>query len=364
MYLEELRIQGIRNIRYAELQLSPGPNLFFGPNGSGKTSILEAVFILSRGRSFRSRSLQTVLSNSQQSLTCFGVVNSGDPFHVRSPVGVMREEGGKFFFKINGLQVNTASQLSDNLPVQVVNSESFELLEGSPSARRAFIDWGVFHVEHGYREVWSRFQRCLKHRNSLLRHGKMDSLQLAVWDREFCTLAVQMDECRSRYLEQLVAVLNSVLVNFGFESAGFEFNYYPGWDSKVGLPEQLQQSLVRDMKAGHSTIGPHRADLRIQRGSQAAVDFLSRGQIKSLVIGLKLAQCSLFQALSGRRCLFLVDDLPSELDFERRSAVCRELSALGVQAWVTGIEKSDLEVLWPTDTTRVFHVKHGEIERV
>jgi DNA replication and repair protein RecF len=365
MYLEKLQVQGIRNIRDAHLTLSSGANLIFGLNGSGKTSLLEAIHILSRGRSFRTRNLATVINNDLTSCTCFGLVNSDDGHSASIPVGVMRDSGGKFVFKVRGEHVSTASQLADVLPVQIVNSDSFELLEGSPGARRSFIDWGVFHVEHTYREIWSRFQKCLKQRNSLLRHGKIDALQLAVWDREFCSLASQIDLYRRHYLDRLIYAVVEMLSHLGL-AGEFEFKYQPGWDINQDLQTQLQASLVRDQKSGHTNLGPHRADLRIQVGKQAAADILSRGQIKTLVFALKLAQGCLFEAVTGRKCIFLLDDLPAELDIYHRRAVCQQLAAMGVQVLVTGVDREDLNELWADSATHpaMFHVKQGVVSKV
>ncbi len=365
MYLERLRVQGIRNIRDADLVLSPGANLIFGLNGSGKTSLLEAIHILSRGRSFRTRNLATVISHDVSSCTCFGQVNSGDSYNMSIPVGVMRNADGKFVFKVNGEQVTTASQLAEVLPVQIVNSDSFELLEGSPGARRSFIDWGVFHVEHSYRDIWSRFQKCLKHRNSLLRHGKIDQLQLSVWDREFCTLASQINHSRNNYLDRLIDSVKDMLERLGLNSQ-FDFKYQAGWDTSQDLQAQLNAAMARDHKAGHTHLGPHRADLRILIGKQSASDILSRGQIKTLVFALKLAQGRLFEDATGRKCIFLLDDLPAELDIHRRKAVCQQLAAMGVQVLVTGVDSEDLNELWADSDTHpaMFHVKQGVVSRV
>ena len=365
MYLQKLQVQGIRNIVRADLSLSPGANLFYGLNGSGKTSLLEAVHLLARGRSFRTRNLKTVINLDDRSCTCFGLVcQSSDPGATSVPIGVMRNDQGRFVFKVNGEQVHSASRLAESLPVQIVNAESFQLLEGSPGGRRSFVDWGVFHVEHSFRELWGRFQRCLKHRNSLLRHGKIDPLQLTVWDREFCGLAEEIDRRREQYLAELHKYLPETLDKLGL-SGEFQFRYVPGWDQRQGLQHQLTVALSRDQKVGFTQHGPHRADLRIYSGKHLAADVLSRGQIKTLVFALKIVQGRVLMEKTGLKCLFLLDDLPSELDEHHRRSVSRELANMGVQVLVTGVERRDLESLEFPDipaAPKLFHVKHGNIE--
>ncbi|MCK9506246.1 MAG: DNA replication/repair protein RecF [Porticoccaceae bacterium] len=368
MYLEKLAIHGIRNIQRVECALSPGINIFYGRNGSGKTSILEAVHLLSRGRSFRTRNLKTLISHNLKECTCFGLVNTGTGAgNAAIPVGVNRTDNGNFVFKVAGEQVATASRLAEALPVQLINAESFDLLNGPPAGRRGFLDWGVFHVEHNYRELWARFQRCLKHRNSLLRHAKIDALQLAVWDREFVTLSEKIAAVREKYIQQLLPVVTQTLEALGQE-ADYSFRFLPGWDSSESLFEQLQASLLRDQKVGFTQAGSHRADVKILCGKGMAADVLSRGQAKMLVSALKLAQGILFKELAGKQCIFLLDDLPAELDRPHRLAVGRVLMEMGVQVLVTGVEKTDLIELWNVvgdgySRPAVFHVEHGQVSR-
>lgn len=367
MYIRRLEIHGIRNIRRARLDFDPGTNLIHGLNGSGKTSILEAIHLLARGRSFRTRLLRPLINEEATDCTCFGEVVTGDTTGAaRSvPIGVKRDDRGKFEFRVAGEPVTTASRLAQVLPLQLVNAFSFQLLEGSPSHRRGFLDWGVFHVEHDYRNLWSRFSKCLKHRNSLLRHGKIDPVQLAVWDREFCRLSEAITEQRQRYLEQFLPVVETVLARLGL-GAEYRFHFDPGWESARELQQVLADGFERDLRAGHTQYGPHRADIRIKVGKHPANEILSRGQIKMLVVGLKVAQGYLFRELTGQQCVYLIDDLPAELDRHHRSAVIGLLEELGGQMLVTGVDERDLLELSSETTSQagLFHVEQGSIEKV
>lgn len=372
MYLQRLAITGLRNLESIDIALGAGANLFHGPNGSGKTSILEAVYLLSRGRSFRTRSLRSVINHHRRDCTCFGGLEDTMGLKPSVGVGVSRGQDGEFVFKIAGEQVRSAAQLTETMPVQLLNSDSFQLLEGSPSHRRSFLDWGVFHVEHSYRQLWGRFQRCLKHRNSLLRHGRMDPLQLAVWDREFVQISDQISELRSRYLISLMPVFEDICQRLGV-SAGLKLTYIPGWDQDIGLEELLRTGLERDQKSGHTQAGPHRADLRIQLGSRMASEVLSRGQTKILITALKIAQGFLLRSITGRQCIYLLDDLPAELDRRHRHLVGQLLQELGVQVLITGVDADDLRFSWPVGpelgdkrekVLKVFHVEQGCIQAI
>jgi DNA replication and repair protein RecF len=364
MYLQHLAIHGIRNIGFAELTLSPQVNLIFGVNGSGKSSILESIYLLSRGRSFRTRHLRTLMQHNQSECTCYGLVQNKEPGG-QTAIGINRQGDGTVTIKVGGEVVNTASRLAEALPVQLINADSFDLLTGSPVARRAFLDWGVFHVEQSFRDIWSRFQRCLKQRNSLLRHDKIDRLQMAIWDREFCALSRSITVAREQYLAQLMPILNHVIGRMKLQGE-YSFRFDAGWNRDVELETQLSQTFSRDRKMGFTQQGPHRADIRILCDGRQASQILSRGQSKMLVASLKLAQGQLFSNKNGDNCLFLLDDLPSELDGPHRQAIGQQLLDMGAQVFLTAVEKEDLEGLWGGSSPlnqAMFHVEHGEVEK-
>ena len=146
MTLNRLLIQNLRNLEGVDIAPSAQVNLIFGENGSGKTSLLEAVNLLALGRSFRSHKHKQLIKYHQPSFTVFGRVKIEDGSDV--PIGINRTFEGEASFKANGIIVPSAAELATYLPVQVINSETFLLLEGSPKVRRQFIDWLVFHVEH------------------------------------------------------------------------------------------------------------------------------------------------------------------------------------------------------------------------
>lgn len=364
MYLQRLAVTGLRNLDAVDIALVPGANLLHGINGSGKTSLLEAVYLLSRGRSFRTRNLRSVINHQRQDCTCFGSLV--DEQGRTSAIGVNRAANGEFLFKVGGEVVRSASRLSETLPVQLLNSDSFQLLEGAPSYRRAFLDWGVFHVEQEFRHLWGRFQRCLKHRNSLLRHGRIDPLQMAVWDREFVQISNRIADLRGLYAEAFQPVFGEIGARLGVVP-GIRLLPQAGWDRSQDLGELLRDGLERDRKAGHTQLGPHRADLRIQVNGKAAVEVLSRGQGKILVTALKVAQGYLLRQRSGRQCIYLLDDLPAELDARHRANVGVLLREMGVQVLVTGVDPGDLLASWPgtgkgDQTLAMFHVEQGRVQ--
>lgn len=362
MSIQRLKASYLRNLDQVDFQPSPRVNLIFGQNGSGKTSILEAIHLLGVGRSFRSHKHRSLINYHQSEFTVFGRVTSD--LGADLALGVSRSQNGDFQFRANGQAVASAADLAHYLPLQVINSDTFGLLEGGPQVRRQFIDWLVFHVEPGFYPLWRNLQRCLKHRNSLLRHDRMDALEMAPWDQELIALTEQIHTLRSSSIESFNAVFHSLASVFtGLE--GLALNYFRGWDRQMDYAEVLEKGLERDRRQGFTQAGSHRADLRINFQGQNAVDLLSRGQQKLLVCALKVAQGLVFQSATGRRCIYLVDDLPAELDIHHRQMLTDWLESMDTQVFITGVEPQALLETWLGKSEleiKMFHVEQGKLK--
>jgi DNA replication and repair protein RecF len=359
--LSRLVLTGFRNIDEASLQLSPGFNLIYGNNGSGKTSLLEAIYLLGMGRSFRSHLQKPLIAHQHNQATVFGETSNG------LTLGVQRPLRGSQIVKVGGKPAEGLAQLSRALPLQLINSDTFALLEGSPNERRQFLDWGVFHVEHSFLEYWRRTRQALDQRNALLR-AEASANEIEPWSQELAYSAGQMDESRQRYLQQLQPLLEEQLAEVGSPGGkALSLTYLRGWDEAAELGQQLTENLERDRRYGFTTIGPHKADLRFQINGQSVAEVLSRGQLKLLICNLKVAQARLLKQANSTQCLFLVDDLAAELDAENRTKVCQLLASLQTQVFMTSIELEQLAPIALAQAEKenlaatLFHVKHGKI---
>lgn len=360
--IQELTITGIRNIHTVSLKPAEHINVLYGANGSGKTSVLEAIHMLGLARSFRTPLIRKVISEGAERCTVFGRIETIEQSMI--PIGVSRNViDDSLLIRVDGETVRTVSALARLMPIQVINADTFNILEGSPKLRRKFIDWGVFHVKHStFFAEWQRMQKVLKQRNSLLRRGSIESAELTSWNTEVAKAAEVIDQLRYHYIQQLVPVFNEVLQALtSFEQLSIQ--YYRGWDKNKALFDVLQSSLQRDLQIGHTSSGPQRADLKIRLGKHNVVDILSRGQLKLVICALKLAQGVLYSQQHKRDCIFLIDDLPSELDAGNRQKLCTALEQMQCQAFITCVDKEVLAHCWqPELDVRMFHVKHGFIE--
>ncbi|WOJ98689.1 DNA replication/repair protein RecF [Congregibacter brevis] len=361
--LASLNIHHLRNLTESKLGPLSLHNVVYGVNGSGKTSLLEAAHILGTARSFRSGGAKSLITHGEASYVIRGERRL--PGGGSVSMGVQREKVGGISLRVAGEASRSVAQLADELPLLLINADSFDLLIGEPANRRRFMDWGVFHVEHDLREHRQRFQRALTQRNHLLRRGKLERSELEVWTRDLAVHAEQVSAGRERFLDTLRAVFEPIIQELAPEIGPVDLAYRRGWDANSSYKDALHKSLASDQEQGFTQTGPQRADIRVTVGGYSAAETLSRGQQKLLVCALKLAQG---QMLAGERgeVLYLIDDLPSELDAERCERVCRALAAMRVQTLITCVSRSAIPIEWLGSDTSVtmFHVKQGEVDLV
>lgn len=351
MTLVRLEISCLRNLRQVSLEPGPAINLFHGLNGSGKTSLLEAVHLLGLGRSFRTLKARRLVQDEEPAATIFGRTGSGHS------LGIQKTVSGESTVRVNGAQAPSLATLALHLPLQLFDPLSLNIMDGPSQPRRQLLDWGVFHVEPSFHGYWSRAQRALQQRNSLLKSAKISPMELQVWEQEFAEAALPLHHARAAFVESWLPWLSGALSRL-LPDVPLDVDYQPGWNTEESLADLLAQSRGRDMERGFTQTGPHRADLKIRTQGVAVDERLSRGQLKLVVCALKL---SMVQRLmqDGMRPLLLLDDLASELDAQSRQKVCQWIGELQVQTLMTCIEPSQLDGLWGGIPLRLFHVEHG-----
>lgn len=311
--------------------------------------------------------MDTVVSHGTDQLTVFGLIDtadeSGRPTQRR--LGVSRETNGEFRFKVDGVTAATTSALADVLPLVIINSDSFALLEGSPQGRRRYLDWGVFHTLPLSRESWRQYQRAHQQRNALLRQPRVDGRQLALWDQHLATAGEELTRYRRRHLDELQSVIERTLEQLAPEIGDLKIVFHGGWDAQQPLVDALGAHREKDIMHGGTQVGPHRADLRIRLGRRPASEALSRGQTKMLVAAMLMAQGIFYREQRGGTCVTLVDDLPAELDAQHRRAVVELVSGVG-QAFVTGTDAEHLLAACGDGhgdrPPKLFHVEQGWIK--
>ncbi len=353
MRLLELEIHAFRVLREVRLALAPGLNLIVGPNASGKTSVLEAVHVLARGRSFRTPSLDEAVRRGEAGFVVRGHVEGEGGRHWMA----LGRRGGATEVRIGTWRGRSAAGLAGHLRVWAVHAGTVALVEGGPGERRQLVDWGVFHVEPGYLDLWRRYRRALRQYNALLRRGAGEA-ELRPWARTLAEAGEALEGLRSEWLRRWERALAGALEALGPLPA-VRVGYQRGWSRGARLAEALAEAVAAERALGFCRTGPHTMDLRLTVEGRPARRMLSRGQQKLLALAMALAAMRV-AAKRGRRAVLLVDDLAAELDPDRRAQAAALLSATGAQVLATAVEPG----AFPADAWTeacLFHVEQGAL---
>jgi DNA replication and repair protein RecF len=347
-----VQVTDFRCLQSAALDLDPRFTLISGPNASGKTSLLEALYVLGRGRSFRTRRLEHLIRHGAQQFIVFGEVETPDR---RIPLGVEGSASG-VRARIGGARAASLAELALALPVQIIDPEVHHLIEEGPSRRRRFLDWGVFHVEQSFVVHWQRYRQALKQRNAALKSGQ-ETAFVTAWDGDLLRYGELLTQARSRYVGLLAEHVDSI----GRSLLGMELSlsYRPGWPRDQSFGEALQHSGTQDRLNGYTQVGPHRAELSIRLNGLGVKDRISRGQQKLLAASLLIAQLKLFPENAPVRPSLLLDDPAAELDDDRLACLISEVSGHSVQLVVTTLHGEFSAFGTPG---RRFSVQEGRVE--
>jgi DNA replication and repair protein RecF len=387
MSLLALTIDDLRCIEHADLELHPGQNLIWGGNGSGKTSLLEAVFLLGRGRSFRTRNSERLIRYGRERFVVFGRVASGQvggtcedlakaglsadeilpgaaaasaaigvASAISQALGVQVSRSEGTVARINGATSKSLTELTQAFPVQVIDPGIHKLLEEGGHRRRRWLDWGVFHVEHQFGDWWVRYARTVKQRNAALR---LQPHQAGIWDPELIRLGELISAARGRFVEGLLPYWRALVLELsGLEP---ELHYFKGWAQDSSLADALEGAKVRDQAKGVTHPGPHRADVIIRLKGRPAREVLSRGQQKLVAVAMTLAQLNLLREATQTTSTLLLDDPAAELDGDHLKRFIEQVMRLRSQLVLTSLHP-DSHLFGTPD--RVFHVEQGRVQPV
>lgn len=359
--LTQLSIQNFRNCASAQLELSSGLNLIVGHNAAGKTAVIEALWLLATGRSFRSQKSHHLIQHNHQACTIFSEAASSHDLSVNHKIGLQKTLDNTTL-RINGETIKSHSAIAKLLPIQLLTPESHKLLEEGPKARRQFMDWGCFHQSPDFMPLWRNYQRALKQRNHSLKK-KLPKTQVQLWDQALVESALKIDVIRQQYLEDLTPYLATFCQALMPEiETEVVCQYRAGWPKTTDdLMTLYQQNFNKDQQLGHTQYGAHRADIRFKFANQEAMQVLSRGQQKLFVCALLLAQASLHEKVVNEPVVLLIDDLPAELDENHRLKLLELLQILNIQHIITTTATNLIPIL-NLETSTCWQITSGAIE--
>ena len=355
MIVERLELRNFRNIAAATLDLSPHFNFLIGPNGAGKTVVLEALHLLLRGRSFRTRRVSFLVRHGEPGLAVQALCR--DPVRGREHISLSKDRANRTELRVNEESIKQTSAVAGLLPLQVLLPDLADLVFGEPRGRRQWLDWGAFHVKHDYIEVLRRYMRALRQRNALLRSG--DSRTLDTWTDRMIEMGEVVIDTRTDYVQGASEAVVSCVEALA-PGLDVQVRHHPGFNGD-SFAEEVGAHTPGDVKLGFTQVGPHRADVKLEAGDNAAAGVLSRGQGKLVASAMRIGQARGLLTNQSRPSLFLIDDVWTELDDDHSARFMRLLDGMGCQILATSTHEPVAARSVSADRVRVFHVKHGQI---
>lgn len=360
MQITRLDLHQFRRFEHVRFEPADGINLILGENGAGKTSLLEGMYLMAHGRSFRGRVRDGVLRAGADALEVFVQWNELTSTGLRERRAGLRHSGQAWSGRLDGQTVAQLGDLCAALAVVSFEPGSHALVTGAADMRRRYMDWGLFHVEHEFLPVWRRYNRALKQRNALLKTGRIQD-GLDAWERELSEAGEVLTRRRQMHLDDLQYQLGPVVKALAPTLGQLELEYLPGWRREsLALGDALLLSRERDLQAGFTSVGPHRADLRVRYPTLPGREALSRGQAKLSALSMILAQGAELARHHGRWPVIALDDLGSELDRQHQGRVLQWLATVGAQVFITGTETPSGFGAMAARVAR-FHVEHGTV---
>lgn len=363
MHLASIEAHQFRNLS-GKINWGPGLNIIYGNNGQGKTNWLEAIYLLSRTKSFRTQRLQESIRFGQDFAYIKGEVSSGMDIHRELQVTLQQKTKS---IAVNGKREPLARYLGQ-LQVFAFTAAELEVVRGLPEARRRFIDRGVSSLRPSYVQTLSDYTRVLKQKNRILQDASeagstLESIAdlIAPWNEQLARLAMEIHRSRTDYIARLNAVLERTL----FEPQDTVIRYLSSLDGKgdLGDYEQLLTDRLRlrmpaELASGHSLVGPHRDDLEILFGGREMRVYGSSGQQRSALLLLDLAAISVYNSCHSDYPLFLVDDVDAELDEKRIKHLLEYLEGR-TQTFITTSKRSHVQEF--LSRASVYEIEGGEV---
>ncbi len=365
MYIHKVKLINFRNFISTSVTVGLGVNFFYGDNGSGKTSVLEAINYLSQARSFRALKNSSIINYDAKEFILYSELFS-ESADLIYKLGIVRESGGDIKVNFNGSPLNRVADLANNICIQAIVPNGLSLLEAGPGMRRSFVDWGCFYHFHDFSDISTDFRKIIKQRNVLLA-SKTSPDYLNYWNNCFVNISVKVTGKRIEYLSIFNKYINEIIHRF-LPNIEISLELSPG--HKTDYEEfisQLSSHAGREYAMGYSLFGPQKADLIIKVNNKPSLDILSRGQQKLLVIALKLAQGIVYQKLMKTNCVYIIDDLGAELDKNSIDKVFELVDELSDdnQFFITSLENiSEYVKSKFSKEIKMFHVEHNDISEL
>lgn len=356
MYVKKLKLSGFRNYKSEEFEFLPDTNILYGNNAQGKTNALEALYIFSIGKSFRTQQDRELI-NFKENFTKLSV-EYDDKIRSNEIEIVIRRDRKKQI-KINDIPISKMGDLIGKFTVILFSPDELNLTKGAPGERRKFLDIAISQLRPKYYHILRRYNKVLEQRNNLIK--KLRALSdpsfkdtIYVWNEKLAEYGMAIIDYRKNFIEKLSEF--SKKIHFEISGEDFEIKYKPAFSTKEEFKEKLDNSIDKEIEQGFTMYGPHRDDLEIITEGKDIKTYGSQGQHRSAVLALKLSQADMIYEDSGEYPILLLDDIMSELDSGRRQYLVNKIK--DKQVIITCTDADEIGV---GEVANLIHIENGKI---
>ena len=324
MSFSKIHLNNFRSFKSSSFNLGKN-NLILGKNGAGKSSFLEAIFFILSKKSFRTSSLNAMVNFESSFFKVDAILN---------------EEKFSFTKDLSSSIKSIEGNFQNNFLPLILNNFSLNLLEAPKENRRSFIDYLMFHVEHDYKTNHLKFKKALAQRNRALK--KSSSSELKSWTKIFIDLSQKLTKLKLEFIDSFLKSFPtfvdtlSIPKELKVKFKSISITYDKGW--KDNLLADLRESFVKDQARGFTSLGPQTSDLSVKINNQDSGNILSRGEQKLLILLIYLFFIKTYNDLRPNKTIFLLDDLPSELDEKNLDLALNLLQSADCQLFITSLE--------------------------
>ena len=332
MLLRQLTCETFRSFDHLCVEFNDGLQRVTGENGSGKSSLLEAIVYSTTGRSFRSaRSSHLVSHGADLFRIWLDLPND-------RTLAVEKHSSGRSVLRSNESVVRSITEFARLLPIIFIDTHTHRLFSEEAKHRRQLIDWMMFHVKHQAYQDWLQYQQALKQRNECLKQG---GYGIEVWDELLDKYGTTVSEVRSEIYHEWRKIFDAMAIPFDWTG---DLGYKRGWADDITLLESLRQTKQNDMRRGFTTTGAHRFDIIVQEYDNMAYHVLSQGQQKVLNGFMRIAAAEYVKVHAQKPSLWLIDDLPAELDTKRQDSWLKQLENGQDQVIITALPQTKMDI--------------------
>lgn len=321
--IAEIRLKNFRSYLNDSFEFSPGVNIIVGPNASGKTNLLEAILVVARGSSYRAKDNELVRFSKPWSRLDSKLFSGANRTIKLTP-----SEATPKTYEIDGKSFSRLS-LNHSLPVVIFEPNHLQLIAGGPEQRRNYLDDLLEQTVVSYGKLRRDYRRTLSQRNALLKRGGSNlTTQLFPWDVRLSELAGQVVRARAQLVVNIQSTLPRLYRELSHAKTKIAVGYGSQWPTEnyeSHLLKKLSASVELDQQRGFTANGPHREDLIVKFDGHPAQETASRGETRTLVLGMKIIELQVITAARGVTPILLLDDVFSELDGARRRALTEHL---------------------------------------